>query len=83
MKNRNLIDNDYPDHDTDWATSAKGNEWRRIEGKVLVIGYRRATGKYWAMCDGDFAEGSFSTEEQAKEAAERMFRENSRNPWGY
>jgi len=55
------MDNDYPDHDTEWATSAKGNEWRGIDGKVLVVGYSRTAGKYWAMCDGDFAEGTFST----------------------
>jgi|GEM_PF-1542199 len=83
MKRSILIDNDYPDHDTDWATSAKGNEWRRIDGKVLVVGYSRSAGKYWAMCDGEFAEDSFSTEEQAMEAAERMFRKKARNPWGY
>ena len=82
MKNKILFDNDYPDHDTDWATSAKGNEWRRIEGKVLVVGRNKTTGKYWAMCDGDFAEDSFTSMDAAMEAAERMFDAKFGSRWG-
>jgi hypothetical protein len=65
---------DYPKHDTDWATSAKGNQWRRIGGGVLVVGSRRTDGKYWAMRDGEFLKDSYATEDLAKEAAEREAR---------
>jgi len=65
---------DYPKHDTDWATSAKGNQWRRIGGGVLVVGRRRTDGKYWAMRDGEFLKDSYATEDLAKEAAEREAR---------
>lgn len=60
----------YPTHDTDWATSAKGNEWRRINGVVLVVGRRKTDGKYWAMRDGDFLKDSYDTEALAKKATE-------------
>ena len=60
----------YPTHDTDWATSAKGNQWRRINGGILVVGRRKSDGKYWAMHDGDFLKDSYATEALAKRAAE-------------
>lgn len=60
----------YPTHDTDWATSAKGNQWRRINGVLLVVGRRKTDGKFWAMRDGDFLKDSYSTEALAKKAAE-------------
>ena len=82
MKKKILFDTDYSDHDTDWASSSKGYEWRRIEGKVLVVGRNKTTGKYWAMCDGDFAEGSFTSMDAAMEAAERMFDAKFGSRWG-
>ena len=60
----------YSNQDTDWATSSKGNEWRRINGVVLVVGRRKTDGKYWAMRDGNFLKDSFATEALAKRAAE-------------
>lgn len=60
----------YSDHNTDWATSGKGNEWRRINGIVLVVGRRKNDGKYWAMRGGDFLKESYATEAMAKRAAE-------------
>ena len=60
----------FSTHDTDWAISAKGNEWRRINGVVLVVGRRKTDGKYWAMRDGNFLKDSFATEALAKSAAE-------------
>ncbi len=60
----------HPRHDTDWTTSAKGNEWRRINGVVLVVGRRKTDGKYWAMRDGNFLKDSYATEALAKKAAE-------------
>lgn len=58
----------YSTHDTQWSTSQKGNEWRRIDGKVLVVG-RRKDGRYWAMVDGEFLKRSFVTELLAKSTA--------------
>ena len=59
----------YPTHDTEWATSAKGNTWRRIKGIGLVVG-KRKDGRWWALCGEDFIKGSFSTKQEAKNAAE-------------
>lgn len=60
----------YGTHDTDWAASAKGNTWRRQDGKVLVIGDRKNGDGYWAMSDGEFLSGNFATKSQAMQAAE-------------
>jgi hypothetical protein len=60
----------YPTHDTDWDISAKGNYWRRVDGKVLVVGRRKSDGLYWAMCDCVFLKQSFSTMEEAKRILE-------------
>ena len=59
----------YPTHDTEWATSAKGNVWRRINGIGLVVG-KRKDGRWWARRGEDFIKGSFSTKQEAKNAAE-------------
>ena len=59
----------YPTHDTDWALSAKGNWWRRINGKVLVVG-RNEYGFYWVLADGTFLEEHFETQDEAQLAAE-------------
>jgi hypothetical protein len=60
----------YATNDTDWARSAKGNLWRRINGVLLVVGKRKADGGFWVRVGEDFLKGSFSTEAQAKRAAE-------------
>ena len=62
----------YPTHDTNWALSAKGNHWRRLNGKLLVVGYNESHGRYWARADQRFAEGCLETLGEAKAAAERM-----------
>ena len=59
----------YPTHDTDWATSAKGNTWRRINGVTLIVG-KRKDGGWWARCGNDFLKGSFSSKQEAMCAAE-------------
>lgn len=59
----------YPIHDPDWATSSKGNYWRRKDGIVLIAGKRR-DGGYWARRGDNFVSGSFSTLSEAKRAAE-------------
>jgi hypothetical protein len=61
----------HPTNDTSWSTSAKGNEWRRLNEKVLVVGQKK-NGTYWAMFNGDFIEGEFESESNAKKAAEQQ-----------
>ncbi len=55
---------------TNWALSAKGNHWRSLDGKVLVVGQSKANGDYWARQDGEYLKGKFRTKEQAQHAAE-------------
>lgn len=83
MSNTHFSNDDYPTHDTDWAPSAKGNEWRRIDGLILVAGRNKGTGKYWAMCDGAFANGSFSSMWDAMHAAEDLFEARSKKQRGW
>ena len=59
-----------PERDTDWKLSTKGNWWRRMNGKVLVVGQGREGG-YWVMVDGHFLEEHFPYLEPAQSAAER------------
>jgi len=60
----------YTTHDTEWATSAKGNEWRRINGVTLIVGQRK-DGKWWARRGDEFVKGSFASKIQAMNAAEQ------------
>ena len=59
----------YPTHDTEWATSAKGNTWKRINGIGLVVG-KRKDGRWWARRGNEFIKGSFTSKIQAMNAAE-------------
>lgn len=59
----------FPTHDTNWATSAKGNLWKRTNGVIYVVGQRK-DGRYWARRGDDFLPGSFATLEEAKSALE-------------
>jgi hypothetical protein len=59
----------YPTHDTEWATSAKGNTWKRINGIALIVG-KRKDGKWWARRGDDFIKGSFTSKIEAMNAAE-------------
>jgi hypothetical protein len=65
---------EYPTHDTSWAISAKGNHWRRLDGKVLVGGEYKDSDNYWAMRDGEFLKDKFQTLQLAKQAAEKVYR---------
>ena len=53
-----------------WAISAKGNHWRRIDGIVLVVGQFNTSDDYWAMRDGKFLSGHFNSIGNAQYAAE-------------
>lgn len=59
----------YSNHDTDWDLSAKGNYWRRHNGKLLVTGTSDHK-SYWAMIDKKFLKKHFHTIEEAKSALE-------------
>jgi hypothetical protein len=72
----------YPTHDTNWATSAKGNDWRRINGKVLVVG-KNKTGSYWAMIDGKFLINIFSTKLAAMNAANEVLMSKPVDKWSW
>jgi hypothetical protein len=58
----------FSNQDTNWAISSKGNQWRRINGKLLIVG-RNKTGGFWARVGDDFVKGKFLTEMAAKVAA--------------
>ena len=60
----------YPTHDTEWATSSKGNTWKRINGIGLVVG-KRKDGRWWARRGDEFIKGSFTSKIQAMNAAEQ------------
>jgi hypothetical protein len=60
----------YSTHDTDWATSAQGNHWRRTSGLVLVAGRAKNGTHFWGMIDGEFIDGYFDTLADAMEACE-------------
>ena len=60
----------HPARDTNWAISAKGNYWRRLNKKVLVVGEFKDNNYYWAMRDGEFLKGRFDSIEGAQYAAE-------------
>ena len=70
----------YPTHDTNWATSAKGNDWRRLKGKVLVVG-KKKTGGYWSRVDGTFLPGEFKTQRAAMNAATDAAMPNVFDDW--
>ena len=56
--------------ETNWKLSAKGNWWRRMTGKILVVG-QGEDDSCWAMVEGRFLEDHFDSIEQAQSAAER------------
>ena len=60
----------FNSHNTDWATSSKGNQWRRHNEKVLAVGKNKYGGVYWAMHDGVFLDEKFDSELEAMAAAE-------------
>lgn len=55
---------------TSWAIPVKGNYWRGLDGKVLVVGQSKANGDYWAQQDDEYLKGKFRTKEQAQHAGE-------------
>ena len=60
----------YPAHDTDWEESQAGNQWRRLNGIVLIVGKRKHERHYWASVELKYLDDVFATVAQAKAAAE-------------
>jgi len=60
----------YPTNDTEWEESQAGNQWRRLNGTVLIVGKRKHERHYWASVDLKYLEDVFDTMAQAKAAAE-------------
>ncbi len=60
----------YSNRDTEWSSSSRGNDWRRISGLVLVVGRAKSGSHYWAMIDGEFIDGFFDSLDDAMEACE-------------
>ena len=67
----------YLTHDTDWARSAKGNLWRRMNTVLLVVGKRKSDSRFWVRIGEDFLNGSFPSEAVAKRAAEKGIAEDA------
>ena len=59
-----------PQHDTDWALSAKGNWWRRIKGTLLIVGETESN-RIWARVGGNFLEGEYDSLSEAQTACEQ------------
>jgi hypothetical protein len=59
----------YSSKDTSWATSSKGNLWRRLDGQILIVGEKK-NGRYWVRRGQDFLKGDFGSEQAAMHAAE-------------
>jgi hypothetical protein len=68
--------------DTDWALSLKGNQWRRVAGKLVVVGTRDQK-RYWARVGDDFLRGNYYSITEAKQAAECAALSNSEDAPGY
>ncbi len=56
----------YPKHDTEWEESQLGNQWRRLNGVVLIVGKRKHERHYWASVDLKYLDDVFDTMTQAK-----------------
>ena len=54
--------------DTDWTRSNKGNQWRRLHGRLLVVGQSKYG--FWARVGDSFIMRQFDDLEDAKRAAE-------------
>ena len=60
----------YGSHDTDWAESQLGNQWRRLNQFILIIGKHRKAAHYWASIDHVYLAETFESAEAAMKAVE-------------
>jgi hypothetical protein len=60
----------YGSHDTDWSDSSAGNQWRRLNQFILIVGKHRKAAHYWASIDHAYLQTTFASAEAAKKAVE-------------
>lgn len=60
----------YSTKDTDWNLTAKGNYWRRLNEKLLVVGKNRHD-NYWVRVYESFLPDSYLNLKTDKAAAEQ------------
>ncbi len=60
----------FSNHDTEWEESQLGNQWRRLNGTVLIVGKKKHQRHFWASVDLKYLDDVFDTMAQAKTAAE-------------
>ena len=60
----------YGSHDTDWSDSKLGNQWRRLNQFILIVGKHRKAAHYWASIDHKYLDDSFESAEAAIKAVE-------------
>ena len=60
----------YRTKDTEWEESQLGNQWRRLNGTVLIVGKKKHELHFWASVDLKYLDDVFDTMAQAKTAAE-------------
>ena len=58
----------FDTNDTDWALSSKGNHWRRLHGRLLVVG--KSKYGFWARVGDSFIKRQLDDLEDAKRTAE-------------
>ena len=61
----------YSNNDTDWAESQAGNQWKRVNGTLLIAGKYKGSKFFWARVDAERLEDHFKTLEEAQIAAEK------------
>ena len=59
----------FDTYDTGWTLSNKGNQWRRLHGRLLVVGQSKFG--IWARVADTFVKGRFDDIDDAMHAAER------------
>ena len=55
-------------NDTGWTLSNKGNQWRRLHARLLVVGQSKYG--FWARVADTFVKGRFDDIDDAMRAAE-------------
>jgi hypothetical protein len=60
----------YGNDDTEWSESQLGNQWRRVNQSILIVGNHRNTANYWASIDHKYLDETFESAEAAMKAVE-------------
>lgn len=69
----------YSTNDTEWRSSDMGNQWRRLNGKLLVVG-KASSGGYWVSVSSKILKGRiFNSLSEAQIVAESHCAQNNMN----